>query len=64
MNQYGNVRAVGAPTHSGFKSTRWAYISPSNNCLEKEKLDLLSFSFSIKNINKDIKINNLYALTY
>ncbi|EPH75581.1 hypothetical protein D929_00810 [Enterococcus faecalis 02-MB-P-10] len=35
-----------------------------NNCLEKEKLDLLRFSFSIKNINKDIKINNLYALTY
>ncbi|EGO8998892.1 hypothetical protein EGX33_05370 [Enterococcus faecalis] len=27
-----------------------------NNCLEKEKLDLLSFSFSIKNINKDIKM--------
>lgn len=27
-----------------------------NNCLEKEKLDLLSFSFSIKNINEDIKL--------
>ena len=27
-----------------------------NNCLEKEKLDLLSFSFSIKNINKGIKL--------
>ena len=26
-----------------------------NNCLEKEKLDLLSFSF-YKNINKDIKL--------
>ena len=26
-----------------------------NNCLEKEKLDLLSFSFSIKN-NEDIKL--------
>lgn len=35
-----------------------------NNCLEKEKFDLLSFFFFIKNINEDIKINNLYVFIY